>query len=230
MKLVAPHSLASTLDSIAEALFFGTPIAAADRLEAARLIAGRQGLPGAYAGMFAPTAADASGIRLFTGEPVRSRAGIGHLLSEEACRVLVALQPADAAVQSALERAIAGLVAHLDECERRGYSIGTFCCGTCAGGYWRTVTLDLVPRTEERLRQGMREIAQARIGDGTWRRYPFYHTSLALTEIAPDLAKRELRYAARRWEELLPRLSARSDALSRRRAAVGRRVLERCAN
>lgn len=221
-------SLGSTLDSLAEALFFHRELTASQRTAAARWIARRQGLPGAYAGMFAPTAADASGLRLFTGERVHSRVGIAHLLGEEACRILAALQVNDASVQAALDRAVQGMAERLEATARDGGSPGMYCCGTCSTGYWRNLANRLFPRAEERLRQGLVVLKAARSGDGRWHRFPFYHTSLALTEIGPDLAHAEMRYAATRWRRLLSRLSPARSATAARRLAVGQRLLELC--
>jgi hypothetical protein len=221
-------SLGATLDSLAESLFFGKNISAAQRAAAARWIAGRQGLPDAYAGMFAPTKQDALGIRLFTGEPVHSRVGIAHQLGEEGCRILTALQVKDPIVQAALSRAVQGMAARLAEAQRRGHDTGVYCCGACSAGYWRNLALNLFPRAEERLHDGLRQLKQLRCGDGTWRRFPFFYTSLALTEIGPELAGAEMRYAAERWWIILPRLSAARSAVGVRRAAVGQRLLEQC--
>lgn len=220
------HSLGATLDALSESLFFKRRIFPAQRAAAARWIARRQGLPGAYAGMFAPTERDALGLRLFTGETVRSRVGIAHLLGEESCRVLAALQVNDANVRAALHRAVNGMAARLEEADRRGFSTGLYCCGTCAAGYWRNLALNLFPRAEERLRRGLRELRDLRCGGARWRRFPFYYTSLALTEIGPDLAKPEMQYAAARWQRILPRLAAARSPVALRRAAVGRRLLE----
>jgi hypothetical protein len=228
MSLLDRHSLGSTLDSLSESLFFTKNIPASQHTAAARWIAGRQGMPGAYAGMFAPTERDACGIRLFTGEPVRSRVGIAHQLGEEGCRILTALQVKDRIIQAALSRAVQGMTARLAEADQRGYDTGVYCCGSCSAGYWRNLALHLFPRAEERLRKGLRQLKQLRRGDGTWRRFPFYYTSLALTEIGADLAKAEMRYAAARWRRILPRLAAAEDTIAQRRAAVGRRLLEQC--
>ncbi len=222
------RSLGTTLESISEALFFGTLFPTARQSAAAKWIARRQGLPGAYAGMFAPTKRDWRGLRLFTGEPVRSRAGISHQLGEEGCRILWLLQMKDAAVQGALRRAIEGMTARLDQAEREGNSTGLYCCGTCSAGYWRNLALGLFPRAEERLGIGLERLRELRLGDGEWKRFPFYYTSLALTEIGPALARAEMQYAAPRWETLLPRLSRSTSRFARRRAAVGRRLLELC--
>src|SRR6266542_5158782 len=102
------NSLGSALDSIAESLFFKREIPEAQRTAIATWIAQRQGLPGSYADMFAPTERDATGIRLFTGEVARSRVGVAHLLGEEACRVLSALKVHDANARAALDRAVEG--------------------------------------------------------------------------------------------------------------------------
>ena len=53
MRLVKPSSLAATLDAVNESLFFGRRLTKADRRAAARWIAGRQSLPGSYAGVTA---------------------------------------------------------------------------------------------------------------------------------------------------------------------------------
>lgn len=226
MSLSHRGSLEFRLDTLAEAQFIGAPLPATARAAAVRWIVGRQGQPGSYADMFAPTADDLQGIRLFTGEVVRSFAGIGHLLGEEACRVLAALPSRDRATQGALDRAVVGMAARLDEAERRGGPPGTYCCGTCTSGYWRNLANGLLPRAEARLRSGLDDLHEHRIGDGTWRRYPFFHTSLALTEIGPGLAKAELQYAAARWRRILTRLERRADdTFARRRAVIGRRLL-----
>lgn len=228
MNFLNRQSLGSTLDSLSESLFFAQRFSIGRRHVAARWIARRQGLPGSYAGMFAPTEKDGRGIRLFTGEPVTSRIGIAHLLGEEACRVLTLLRSTDPLVKIALHRAVAGMSARLEEADRRGDSTGLYCCGTCAAGYWRNLALGLFPRAEERLRRGLKELRQLRSGGGEWRRFPFFYTSLALTEIEPGLAKPEMKYAAARWEKILPRLSYAKHPFARRRAAVGHWLLERC--
>lgn len=227
MRAPVPPSLGTTLDEISEALFFGKPISASRRLAISRRIARHQGRPGAYAGMFAPTAADRRGFRLFTGEIVRSRVGIGHLLGEESCRLLALLRVEDAAVQAALARAIDGMRARLADAEARGQCTSVYCCGTCAAGYWRNLALGMFPRAPERLRTGLARLKQQRNPDGTWQRFPFYYTCLSLTEIGPDLAGAEMRHAAVRWRKILPRLErdAAHAPLARRRAELGWRLL-----
>ena len=228
MSCLDHNSLYLTLDSISESLFFKQSMPESRRGAAARWIAARQGLPGACAGMFAPTEQDALGIRLFTGEAIRSRVGIAHILGEEGCRILALLPLTDEPVQASFNRAVRGFAARLDEAERRGYGSGTYCCGTCSAAYWRNLANHLLPRAEERLRLGLNELKHELSGNGQWRRFPFYYTCLALTEIGPELAREEMRYAALFWRNILRKRSPVATPIARRRAAVGQRLLELC--
>ena len=228
MKFLDTSSLARTLDALSEALFFQQPIAAAQRAAAAKWIARRQGLPGAYAGMFAATQADMRGIRLFTGEAIRTRAGITHVLGEEGCRVLHLSGVQLPEVEAALGRAIAGISQRIAESEKADYPAGFYCCGTCTVAYWRLLATGRLPQAEERLSSGLAQLKQMRAGDGQWRRFPFYYTSLALAEIDPALAREELRYAASRWSRLMKRTAKAKNLWQTRRAALGQRVMEIC--
>ncbi len=228
MKFLDKSSLAGTLDALSEALFFQKPIAAAQRAAAAKWIARRQGLPGAYAGMFAATPEDMRGIRLFTGEAIRTRAGITHVLGEEACRVLHLLGVHLPEVEAALGRAIAGIAQRIAESESAAYPVGFYCCSTCTVAYWRLLATGRLPQAEERLSRGLALLKTMRAGEGQWRRFPFYYTSLALAEIAPALGREELRYAALRWSRLLKRAPRNQNPWQTRRAALGQRIIEKC--
>jgi len=106
MKLLDPQSLAGTIDAVSDALFFGRRISRSELHRVAEWLASRQGLPGSYAGMFAPTPRDhARGIRLFTGERISSGAATGHILGEEACRALLLLDADVPGARAALVRA-----------------------------------------------------------------------------------------------------------------------------
>ena len=223
------YSLGSTLDSVSEALFFRRPIPKPQRMEVARWIAARQGLPGSYADMFAPTEKDGFGIRLFTGEIIRTRARISHILGEESCRVLCLLGVKEKPVRDSLDRAVQGFNARITEVERRSQcSSGTYCCGTCSAAYWRNLANGLFPRAGEQLRLGLKELKRLRSGNGRWRRFPFYYTCLVLTEIGPELARDEMLYAAGYWRKNLKRFAIAENYLARRRAMVGQRLLELC--
>jgi hypothetical protein len=126
MNLLDPRSLAGTIDAVSDALFFGKRIPRNEARRVAVWLAGRQGLPGSYAGMFAPMPRDcARGIRLFTGERISSGAATGHILGEEACRVLLLLNSDVAEAGAALVRATRSMDKRLSQSEsargRRGF-------------------------------------------------------------------------------------------------------------
>jgi hypothetical protein len=227
MSLVKAGSLTATLDGVNAALFAGEKLAKADRVEAARWIAGRQGLPGSYAGMFAPTERDfREGVRVFTGERMRTRAGTAHVLGEEAMRALVLFDVSDRGVQAALARAREGMEAALRGLEAKGHAAGRYCCGTCSVAFWRNLAVGGLARAERRLAQAMKELRAARLGDGKWRPFPFWYTLLALSEIALPGALAEVRYAAPVCERYLAR-PGKPDVFGQRRRAVAERALAR---
>lgn len=224
MKLIHPLSLAATVRAIDEALFFGGEIPPRDALAAARWIAARQGLDGSYAATFAPMPRDWAGLTLPTGEKITTRAGLSHMLGEESCRVLRVLGLRDRGVTAALERADAGMLERLHQ--HSGESRGEYCCGPCSVAVWRHLAVGGLDAQEARLADGMRRLAQHRKPDGTWRRFPFYYTLLALIGIEGDLPVAELRHAAPRCEHLLTRPAGRA-RVERRRRAVLERVVDR---
>ena len=228
MNFLKRNSLYLTLDLVSESLFFKQPIPDSQRAAVANWIAGRQGLPGAYAGTFAPTEKDFRGIQLFTGEAVRSRVGTAHILGEECCRVLALLCVKNKLVKDALDRAVRGLSPRIAEWETTVGVPGLYCCGTCSAAYWRNLANGLLPRSEERLRLGLGELKKLRTDGGRWRRFPFFYTCLVLTEIGPCLAKDEMQYAAPYWQSNLKKLSAARERVSKRRTAVGQRLLGMC--
>ena len=223
-----PDSLYSAIDSVSESLFFKRHIPNSQRNAVADWIVGRQGLPGAYADTFAPTEKDIHGVCLFTGEAIRSRVGIAHILGEECCRVMALLDERNQQVKNALNRAKSGLSQKIDRWEACGGSPGLYCCGACSAAYWRNLANGLLPRSEERLRLGLRELRKLRTCGGRWRSFPFFYTCLVLTEIGPRLARDEMQYVAPYWQRNLNKLSTASSRVWERRAAVGQRLLEMC--
>ena len=127
MKLLDPHSLAGTLDAVNHALFFSIPITADEAQQVASWLADRQGIPGSYAGMFAPTLQDFSkGIQLFTGERISSQAATGHILGEETCRVLLLLDVDMEKPRLALGQATRSMDERLNQSERENGKPGFF--------------------------------------------------------------------------------------------------------
>jgi hypothetical protein len=235
VELINRQSLAETLDAIDEALFFGRPLPKPQRAEAARWIASRQGLPGSYCGMFAPTARDfRKGIRLFTGERFATRAGSAHVLGEEACRALILLGAPGKEVRRALAAAGAGIAARLAGSEQREASagrpfLGKYCCGKCSVALWRHLAAGGLKAVRPRswLAAGVKGLKASRDGRGRWKGYPFHYTLLALSEMPLPAAAAEMRYAAPALERALRR-AARDGKYARRRRALAERILARC--
>jgi hypothetical protein len=198
-RLVHKGSLSETVDAVSEAFFYDVPTSKSDRLEAARFIASRQGAPNSYANTFGLSEKENSeGIRVFTGERM-THASARHILGEEAIGALILLDVDDKKVTNALETAKQNLGKAV-ESYRSG---GMFCCGKCSVAYWRNLAIGGLPDPEKNLKEGMKTLKSHRKVGGGWRRFPFYYTVLALTDIDPGYAKEELRYVAPTCERLL---------------------------
>ncbi len=226
MKLVHASSLALTIDAIDEAFFWKTPLSRAQRKQAAHWIAGLRGKPGSYAGMFAPTSKDfKQGLTLFTGERITSRAAIGHILGEEACRALILLDSKSAEARTALKKATKGMLRSLTNSivSKRGF----YCCGTCTAALWRHLACGGLNHSRQRLVNGLKILKKLRAGNGEWRRFPFYYTLLALSEIDLPQAVAEMKYARDACEQKLKHLRDNGRRTQRRRALL-ERILAQC--
>ena len=226
--LINTASVSQTVDAINAALFDGRTLTAVARGEAARWIAGRQGLPGAYADTFAGFPAERSnGIVLFTGERIAS-ASARHILGEEASRVLRQLRVRDREVTRALNSAHDGLMKCLARAaaDPRNGNPGLFCCGKCSVGLWRNLLAGGLDRQDERLRRGASHLRSMRDGEHGWRRFPFWYTVLALSEMDSTEARSELRHAAPALERTAS-AAVPSARYARRRHAVAVRALSR---
>ncbi|MBE0431910.1 hypothetical protein IBX73_00440 [candidate division WOR-3 bacterium] len=228
MKIVQANSLAATLDRLNEVFFTGRPLPANERKRVASWIASRQGAEGSYRGMFAPTPLDyRRGITLFTGERVVSGAAIGHILGEEASRALILLNGSSEIAQEALKKSNKGIIKALMNCEMPGRPRGFYCCGTCTAAMWRHLAAGGLNKSRKRLSHGLKGLRKYRDGVGKWRRFPFYYTLLALSEIEDKQALDEMRYAAMVCERYLKRGRVKSKVITRRRALI-ERVLAKC--
>ena len=196
--LIDRTSLSKTVDAVNAAIFDARTLGAGERGEAARWIAARQGLDGAYAGTFAGFPVERTkGIALFTGERITS-ASARHILGEEASRALRALRVRDRGVTRALDAADEGLMRCLAraEADPRNGNPGLYCCGKCSVGLWRNLLSGGLDRRDERLQRGASHLRTIRDGKQGWRTYPFWYTVLALSEMDTREAKAELKYAA----------------------------------
>ena len=228
MVIIDTESLANTLDAVNGALFHHEHLTEANRRQLAGWIAGRRGKPGSYAGMFAPTGEDLrNGIRVYTGEQIGSGAGIRHILGEEACRALILLDVEDNTIRQALEQATAGILGRLRQTEESGKVHGLFCCGMCSVAYWRNAMVGGLDRSEERLTAGIVALKAHRTDDGRWRRFPFYYTLLALSEMSIRPALGEMRHAAPLLERYVKR-KVQDNRFSERRRVISERILAKC--
>jgi hypothetical protein len=230
MTLLNETSLTATVDAVNAAFFYKAKTTKAEREAAARWIAGRQGLPGAYGEMFAMTDCDrAEGVRTFSGQAVGSGGGARHILGEEACRALRLLDVRNAGVQKALDRATAFMKARMTG---PTLSRGMYCCGRCTPSVWRHI-LAGVPAGgpwEEFMATGLRTLKAAQLASGKWRFFPFHYTLLALSEMDSPAAVEEMRHAAPLCERTVARGAARRapNEYARRQWLVAERVLAKC--
>jgi hypothetical protein len=226
--LINRTSLSQTVDALSAARFDGRALGAEEGRDAARWIAARQGLDGSYAGTFAGFPSERSkGIVLFTGERITS-ASARHILGEEASRALRLLRVRDRDVAQALDRADEGLMQCLARAaaDPRNGNPGLYCCGKCSIGLWRNLLAGGLDRREERLRRGAQHLRSVRDGDRGWRRFPFWYTVLALSEMDTSEANAELKYVAPALERAAAR-PAGSTVYARRRQALAARTLNR---
>src|SRR5262245_563924 len=139
--LIHEKSLSQTLDAVNAAAFEQRKLPLAERKRVAHWIVERQGLKGAYADTFAGFPSERTqGILVFTGERITS-ASARHILGEEASRALRWLAVRGAAIDTALQRADAGLMSCLERAALgpRSGNPGKFCCGKCSVALWRNL-------------------------------------------------------------------------------------------
>ncbi len=197
--VLVPASLQETLWRLEEVREGFRSKDAAYVQEALDWVLTRQGLEGAYYGMFLPTDQDLSqGVRLLTGERMRSNAATRHILSEEALRPLIVWGLRSS---SATQRALKGFNTILEA----GGKNGSWCCYTCTTSFLRALAAAKPNRGDHILQQGLKKIKEAHQPDGRWHGFPFYYTLLTLSEIKTQSAQAELRHAGKIAERLLKR-------------------------
>ncbi len=229
MTILDESSLCETLDKFNEAIFFGRKITKKDQSAAAKWIAARHGLPRSYYGTFAPTDRDyKNGIRLFTGEKITSGAGVGHILSQEACGALYILDTPNAKVGAARDACAQNLLDQMQASWKveKYLPFGLYCCGTCSAAMWRHMNASDKAVAAKILTAGVKQMQSYRDGKGRWKRFSFYYSLLALLEIDSKAAKKEMQYAAPVLERALKRKSG-DDKYALRRRALAERVLSK---
>lgn len=217
--IIHHNSLAATLDAVNEALFNGRSLSKVEKKETSRWIAGRQVEFGKQTGLFVPTEDDyQEGVRLFTGERLRTKLATRNILTEEAARALNLFDVGE----DILERTDRWL---LEQCFSSPCTVGE--CAYSTVGLMRYLTVGGLDGSEKRLNAHIAVLSQHQDGKGRWRRFPFYYTLLALSETDLPAAVEEMRYAAPACEWVLRR-SPRDNTFGPRQRAVMERVLARC--
>lgn len=215
--LIDETSLSETIDTISVRLAAGEPLSAAEREDVVAWLLGRQIQTGRGGGMFAPFPGEyEAGVRLFTGERLRTRVATRNVLTVESARILSALAGERADVRKALTRSS---VAVRHAC----FALAHCVIGECAHSsiaYMRDAASDRRGDHRKWIEDHLHVIREHRDGKGRWKRFPFYYTLLALLEVGTPAANTELGYARPACRRVVGRASS-SDYVMRRR-----RILE----
>jgi hypothetical protein len=156
---------------------------------------GLQVRAGRSAGLFQPTAADYRERRLVTGERLKTKLATVHIMSQEAARVLHILDGGNPTVAAAVRLASARLSGTC-------YALQRCTIGECAAsfiGYVRFLKAVLGDSATPDITWRLKTLAEHRDGNGRWRRFPPYYTTLVLSEIGLPTAHDELAYAKTLW-------------------------------
>jgi hypothetical protein len=201
-KILVKDSLAETLwrlEEVKRGFRSGTD---AQLTEALNWVLLRQGLTGAYRGLFAPTETDLRGVKLVTGELIFS-AALRHILGEEALRAVLVWNLGS---NSAAKKAKESFVYLFEKAgEPSAKTTGFFCCHKCTIAFLRTLAVVRPGGWELTLQKSIENIRKKRTPDGRWHGFPFYYTLLTLSEIDLPSAKVELRYAGTVAKKLVNR-------------------------
>ncbi len=223
--MIQTDSLAQTIDTLNEAIFFDRPLSDQDKKRAADFILGRQYPSGPHAGLFAPTDKDfAEGVFLFTGERLHTHLGPRNILSAEAARAILLLGLPSSEMETSLERVQSKLLASC-------FAADLCVVGECAHsgiGFMRYLASGGSADAGKRLEAHIRVISHHRDGKGRWKRFPFHYTLLALSEINLPAALAELRYAIPSIERSVKRQAGEEDRFTLRRQQLLERVLSKC--
>jgi len=227
MNILNPESLIETVDRFNDCLFFRKD-GSSDANAIVEWTGSRLGKEGAYAGSFAMTPSDWNRpFRLFTGEPITSRAGRAHVIAQETTRMLriIANKTGKPIAASGLSEAKLSerIFNHPRSIARE---TGHYCCGTCSVAFWRTLNAGGFPLESELVNtQNLQTLRRHRDPKGGWKRFPFYYTLLFLSETASALAKEEIIQQLQGCRNRLRSLSHKQDPYSQRRIELLNRII-----
>jgi hypothetical protein len=232
VSLVDSSSLANTADRINHAHFFGEKITKQDAREASRWIVSRysQDIPERIRNSAKPdprwasipksfnlTAAERrKKPKTFTGEPL-ANASLRAVHSREATRALFILgavlgEPSSEALS--LCESVRDTANHL-----KTHGTPLYCCGPCTASVWRLAGIGAPVAADDTLDHLLSALPKHRDPTGAWRRFPFFYTLLALSELDHPKAVAELQYALPECERRRKTLKPDS-AIAARRIAV----------
>jgi len=216
---VDAKSLSRTIDAANDALAATRPIAVEERNETVAWLLDRQVSSGRNVGAFAPTNNDlGEGVRLFTGETLRTKLATWNVLSAEAARLLILFGGDDARVREAIARAASWL-------DVSCFVTGDCVIGECAHSFVSHLRfLNVAEASVPELVHRLNVVREQRDGAGRWQRFPFYYTLLTLSEIPIEAAKAELRYAVPACDRVLSR-GGKDVVYGARRKALVERVI-----
>ncbi|MFC2078220.1 hypothetical protein ACFLTM_05370 [Candidatus Bipolaricaulota bacterium] len=217
-------SLSREIDRANAALSAGRVIPAEESAKLTAWLLERQVETGRNAGAFAPTAAELQlGIRLYTGEAVRTKIATWNVLTAEAARLLVLLSGGagdpDVQVRAAIERARSWL--DVSCFVTRDCVIGE--CAHSLASHLRLMSA--CDETPALLVRRVNILRQHRDGKGRWRRFPFYYTVMVLSETICEAARSELRYAVPACQRVRTRRTEDETYGARRRALLERVIV-----
>lgn len=221
-------SLTSIVNEVNDKRLWDKPHCCGRRVKLCNFITKRQGIPGSYCNLFAPTDTElAGGYRFFTGERINTNAGMRHILGEEALRALVIMEPRSKSGQTAIDKASDAMSRRLysSETEHGGglRDRGLYCCMRCSVALWRVYNVGAIDDAKDRLKCGLKILNSRRNAKGDWDGFPFYYTLSALIESDMGQAKSELKFALPIMKRRLDRLPENSsDIITIRR----KRLLE----
>jgi hypothetical protein len=224
--LLDTKSLAITIDNVSEVLLSGKKIGDKEKSDISNFIVSRHGKPGSYANMFAPMEYDLKNdLVLFTGEKIKTNAGICHMLGEESSRILRKLNVHSKNVEKALSEADEGIIGRINAGkDDPRYVPGTYCCKSCTCSLWLNLSAGGLENDTEMLKSGLKWLKKFRDSKGRWQSFPFYYTLYVLTEIDPKYSGDELKYVAEYLKNMKLRIS--SDKHGKRRGFIINKILE----
>ncbi|UCG45650.1 MAG: hypothetical protein JSV58_02415 [Candidatus Bathyarchaeota archaeon] len=200
--ILVTDSLAETLWRLEEVRRGFRPQVSTQVTQALNWVLSRQGLKGAYRGLFAPTEKDLKGVKLLTGEAVFS-AALRHILGEEALRTVIAWNLESSSTVAKAKENFSNLFEKAGDPPAK--TTGFFCCHQCTPAFMRTLTLVKPQGWEVTLEKSLENIRLKRTSDGRWRSFPFYYTLFTLSGIDMPSAKAELRHASTAAKKVIGR-------------------------